>query len=90
MCAAIFAQIETVRSPRAQMGSAAKVALAVFVILTAATLVGVKVLHLFGVSLDAFMVAGGGLLAWLGFSMLRGLPPGPPAATTPGAIEDSR
>jgi small neutral amino acid transporter SnatA (MarC family) len=31
------------------------------------------VLHLFGVSLDAFMVAGGGALAWLGFSMLRGL-----------------
>jgi multiple antibiotic resistance protein len=48
--------------------------------------VGVKVLHLFGVSLDAFMVAGGGVLAWLGFAMLRGLPPGsPPAAATPGA-----
>ena len=29
------------------------------------------------------MVAGGGVLAWLGFSMLRGLPPGPPAATKP-------
>jgi len=29
-------------------------------------------LHLFGVSLDAFMVAGGGVLAWMGFSMLRG------------------
>jgi multiple antibiotic resistance protein len=45
----------------------------------------VKVLHLFGVSLDAFMVAGGGVLAWLGFAMLRGLPPGSPpaAATTP-------
>ena len=43
-------------------------------------------LHLFGVSLDAFMVAGGGVLAWLGFAMLRGLPPGsPPAAATPGA-----
>ena len=56
------------------MGSATKVALVVFVILTVAALVGVKVLHLFGVSLDAFMVAGGGVLAWLGFSMLRGLP----------------
>jgi multiple antibiotic resistance protein len=29
-------------------------------------------LHLFGVSLDAFMVAGGGVLAWMGFSMLSG------------------
>jgi small neutral amino acid transporter SnatA (MarC family) len=26
------------------------------------------------VSLDAFMVAGGGVLAWMGFSMLRGQP----------------
>jgi multiple antibiotic resistance protein len=86
MCAAIFAQIEAGRSPEAQMGSATKVALVVFVILTVAALLGVKVLYLFGVSLDAFMVAGGGVLAWLGFAMLRGLPPGSPsAAVTPGA-----
>jgi multiple antibiotic resistance protein len=45
----------------------------------------VEVHHLIGVSLDAFMVAGGGVLAWLGFSMLRGLPPGLPAAATPDA-----
>jgi multiple antibiotic resistance protein len=67
------------------MGSATKVALAVFVILTVAALLGVKVLRLFGVSLDAFMVAGGGVLAWLGFSMLCGLPPGPSAAATSGS-----
>ena len=65
MCAAIFAQIETGRSPGAQLGSATKVALVVFVILTVAALVGVKVLHLFGVSLDAFMVAGGGAVLQL-------------------------
>ena len=85
MCAAIFVQIEAGKSPGAQLGSATKVALAVLVILTVAALVGVKVLHLFGVSLDAFMVAGGGVLAWLGFSMLRGLPPGPPVAAKPEA-----
>jgi multiple antibiotic resistance protein len=85
MCAAIFVQIEAGKSPKAQLGSATKAALAVFVILTVAALVGVNVLHLFGVSLDAFMVAGGGVLAWLGFSMLRGLPPGPSAAATPDA-----
>jgi hypothetical protein len=71
MCAAIFAQIEAGLSSGTQMRSAAKVALAVFVILTVAALVGVKVLHLFGLSLDAFMVAGGGALAWQGFSMVR-------------------
>jgi small neutral amino acid transporter SnatA (MarC family) len=85
MCAAIFAQIEAGLSSGTQMRSAAKVALAVFVILTVAALLGVKMLHLFGVSLDAFMVAGGGVLAWLGFSMLCGLPPGPPATSTTGA-----
>ena len=85
MCAAIFVQIEAGKSPREQLGSATKAALAVLVILTVAALVEVKVLHLFGVSLDAFMVAGGGVLAWLGFSMLRGLPPGPPAAAAPNA-----
>ena len=55
MCAAIFVQIEAGKSPGAQLASATKVASAVFVILTVAALVGVKVLHLFGVSLDAFM-----------------------------------
>jgi small neutral amino acid transporter SnatA (MarC family) len=67
MCAAIFVQIEAGKSPGAQLGSATKVALAVLVILTVGALVSVKVLHLFGVSLDTFMVAGGGVLAWLGF-----------------------
>ena len=56
MCAAIFAQIEAGKSHGAQLGSATKAALAVLIILTVAALVGVKVLHLFGVSLDAFMV----------------------------------
>jgi multiple antibiotic resistance protein len=37
-----------------------------------AALVGAKVLHIFGVSLDAFSVAGGVVLAWIGFSMMRG------------------
>jgi multiple antibiotic resistance protein len=40
MCGAIFAQIEAGRSPEAQIGSATKVALIVFVILTVAALVG--------------------------------------------------
>jgi multiple antibiotic resistance protein len=35
-------------------------------------LVGAPVLNLFGISLDIFSVAGGGVLVWMGFSMLRG------------------
>src|SRR5262249_49469809 len=55
-----------------KVADATKAALAVLVILVVAALVGARVLQVFGVSLDAFSVAGGGVLAWIGFSMLRG------------------
>ena len=42
------------------------------VILVVAALAGARVLRVFGVSLDAFSIAGGGVLTWIGFSMLRG------------------
>jgi multiple antibiotic resistance protein len=54
-----------------QLADATKAALAVLVILVVAALVGARVLQVFGVSLDAFSVAGGGVLAWIGFTMLR-------------------
>jgi hypothetical protein len=59
--------------PRAtQLADATKVTLAVLVILVVAALVGARVLQVFGVSLEAFSIAGGGVLSWIGFSMLRG------------------
>jgi len=33
--------------------------------------VGARLLQVFGVSLEAFSIAGGGVLTWIGFSMLR-------------------
>lgn len=60
------------------LGTAAKVRLALMaaavitVILGLAALFGESVLGAFGISLDAFRVAGGGVLAWMGFTMLRG------------------
>jgi multiple antibiotic resistance protein len=72
MCGAIFAQIEGEQSRKIQLADAAKAGLAVLVILVLAALFGTRVLHLFGVSLDAFSVAGGGVLSWIGFSMLIG------------------
>jgi len=74
MCGAIFARIEGEQSRNTQLADAAKAVLAVLVILVLAALFGTKVLHLFGVSLDAFSVAGGGVLSWIGFSMLSGNP----------------
>ena len=72
VCGAMFARIEANRSREERLADAAKAALAMTVILTLSALVGTQLLHLFGVSLDAFMVAGGGVLAWMGFSMLSG------------------
>jgi small neutral amino acid transporter SnatA (MarC family) len=84
VCGAMFARVEAERSALQRRADATKGALAVLIILTAAALVGTQLLHLFGVSLDAFMVAGGGVLAWMGFSMLSGQA-SPASPNTPSA-----
>ncbi len=70
ICAAMFAKAESGRSLGERATDATKAGLAILVILSVAALIGTQLLHVFGVSLDAFMVAGGGVLAWMGFSML--------------------
>ncbi len=70
ICAAMFARATAGRARGQKMTDATKAVLAILAILTVAALIGTQLLHLFGVSLDAFMVAGGGVLAWMGFSML--------------------
>ncbi len=87
ICGAMFLVAETGRSRREQRSDAAKAALAVLVLLALAALCGIKLLHVFGVSLDAFSVAGGGVLAWMGFTMLRGQSLTPPAAAQPGQAD---
>ena len=71
VCGAMFAR-RGGRSYAERWADATKVALATAVILMLAALIGTQLLHLFGVSLDAFMVAGGGVLSWMGFCMLSG------------------
>ena len=66
VCGAMFAQIEANCARGKQMADATNVSLVILVILALAALVGTRLLDLFGVSLDAFMVAGGGVLAWMG------------------------
>src|SRR5262249_4117045 len=85
ICGAMFAQIEAGQTSATRLADATKAAVAVLVILVIAALVGAKVLHVFGVSLDAFSVAGGGVLAWIGFSMLRGN-----SATVTNAAKDQK
>ena len=74
ICAAMFARAVAGQSLGEKITDSARAAFAVLIILTVAALLGKQLLNLFGVSLDAFMVAGGGVLAWMGFSMLSGQP----------------
>jgi multiple antibiotic resistance protein len=74
ICAAMFAQAVAGQPLREKITDSTKAALAVLIILTVAALLGQQLLNIFGVSLDAFMVAGGGVLAWMGFSMLSKQP----------------
>jgi len=74
ICGAMFARVEAGQARAARLADATKAALAVLVILVVAALVGARVLQVFGVSLDAFAVAGGGVLSWIGFAMLRANP----------------
>ena len=83
VCGAMFARIEATNARDKQIADATNVSLAVSVILALAALVGTHLLDLFNVSLDAFMVAGGGVLAWMGFSMLSGQGSSPPPPDAP-------
>jgi multiple antibiotic resistance protein len=74
VCALIFVQLDRAKPTGAELADATRAAATVGVILALAALFGARALDAFGVSLDAFSVAGGGVLAWIGFSMLRGSP----------------
>jgi multiple antibiotic resistance protein len=87
ICGVMFAQIEAGRTRAIRITDATKVALAVLIILLVAALAGARVLQIFGVSLDAFSIAGGGVLTWIGFSMLRGNSPQARDPSKDGAAE---
>jgi multiple antibiotic resistance protein len=76
VCGMIFQSIESDRTRAQRLGDAARAAAAILVTLELAALFGARVLELFGISLDVFAIAGGGVLVWMGFTMLRGMPPG--------------
>ncbi|HMB60966.1 MAG TPA: MarC family protein [Xanthomonadales bacterium] len=83
-CGIIFLSNEPGRNAAQRLKDATMAALAILVILSLAALFGAAVLNLFGISLDAFSVAGGGVLVWMGFSILRGASAASPAAAPSG------
>jgi multiple antibiotic resistance protein len=72
MCATLFAKVVEGKSRQVQILAATKTVLVIMVVLLLAAFFGSQLLHVFGVSLEAFSVAGGGVLAWIGFAMLSG------------------
>jgi multiple antibiotic resistance protein len=72
ICATIFSQVSDGQSRSVKVANATKAALAIMGILCLAALGGAQLLKTFGISLSAFQVAGGMVLVWMGFIMLRG------------------
>jgi len=72
ICGVIFSKLTIGKSWNAKVAGATKAGLAILVILCLAALGGAQVLKVFGISLSAFQVAGGAILVWIGFIILRG------------------
>jgi multiple antibiotic resistance protein len=72
VCGSIFLTLTPELVATQRRRAALKVALAILVILVASALIGLKVLSVFGISLDVFRIVGGLIIAYMGFDMLRG------------------
>ncbi|NNM35287.1 MAG: MarC family protein [Gemmatimonadetes bacterium] len=78
----IFLAIVAGQSTRSQRAAAAETAFGVWLVLTAAVLLGRPLLASMGISLAAFRAAGGLLLALMGLEMTRGEEPALQSAAT--------
>ena len=72
VCGSLFLSLTPNLTEPERRREAAKAALNILIILMASALVGLKVLSIFGISLDVFRVVGGMIIAYMGFDMLRG------------------
>lgn len=71
VCALLLAPVVAGQTTTARFTTASRACIAIFVILAIFALAGAKLLKVFGISLDVFQVAGGLVLAWMGFNMVR-------------------
>ena len=72
VCGSIFLTLTPKLGPVQRRQFAVKVALSILIILVASALIGLRVLSIFGISLDVFRIVGGMIIAYMGFDMLRG------------------
>jgi multiple antibiotic resistance protein len=72
VCGSIFLTLTPKLTLAQRRRDAIKASFSILVILMASALIGLKVLSIFGISLDVFRVVGGMIIAYMGFDMLRG------------------
>ena len=84
-CAQMFSDC-TANTPREQKTMVAMRSVATIgIILLIAAFAGVSILNIFGVSLNAFSAAGGGILIWIGASMIKSAQSSPHAELEEGS-----
>jgi multiple antibiotic resistance protein len=72
VCGSIFLTLTPKLAPSQRRLAAVRVAVSILIILVGSALIGLKVLSIFGISLDVFRIVGGMIIAYMGFDMLRG------------------
>jgi multiple antibiotic resistance protein len=72
VCSSIFLTSTSRLAPQQKRRAAIRVALSILIILVGSALIGLKVLTIFNISIDAFQIVGGMIIAYMGFDMLRG------------------
>jgi MarC family membrane protein len=72
VCGSIFLTLTPKMALAQRRWAAVKVAASILIILVTSALIGLKVLSIFGISLDVFRIVGGLIIAYMGFDMLSG------------------
>jgi MarC family membrane protein len=72
VCGSIFLMLTRDLTAGRRRSATVRVALAILTILVVSALIGLKVLAIFGISLDVFRIVGGLIIAYMGFDMLSG------------------
>jgi multiple antibiotic resistance protein len=72
VCSAIFLGLTPSLKLAQRRWAGVKVASSILIILLTSALVGLKVLSIFGISLDVFRIVGGMIIAYMGLDMLSG------------------
>jgi len=92
VCGSIFLTLTSDLDLRQKRLAAIRVALSILIIPAGSALIGLRVLSVFGISLDVFQIVGGIIIAYMGFGMLGGghqPAQAPPSAATGSQIPNS-